>query len=103
MDLEGWKDAMARIAAGCTKAGAKRMTIVVAAFVDSDKRTVVQAPEIVRSAFASSSYRLIRVCYASKRIQASRRDRIAFLNHAAKRDRLPQGDICEVLTFEPVG
>jgi hypothetical protein len=101
MDLAGWSAAMTQIAEVCADAGAKRCTIVVATFVDSDRREVVLGPEIVREAWRAVGYRLERVCYASKRIQASRRDRMAILNNRAKRDRLPQGDVCEVLTFVP--
>jgi hypothetical protein len=43
---------MARIAQGCAEADAKRVTIVVATFID-DHRSMVLAPEIVRDAFCA--------------------------------------------------
>jgi len=99
MDEASWTRAMWRIAEVCADARVRRATVVVAAFVDNDRHHVVLSPEIVREAWRQVGYRLERVCYASKRIQASRRDRMPVLNHRAKRDRLPQGDMCEVLTF----
>jgi len=99
MDEAGWISAMWRIAEVCAAAQIPRVTIIVAAFIDNDRRHVVLSPEIVREAWRAVGYRLERVCYASKRIQSSRRARIRVLNTRARRDRLPQGDMIEVLTF----
>lgn len=99
MDEAGWTRAMGRIAEVCAAAEAKRSTIMVAKFIDSDRRRRVLCPEIVRAAWRAVGYELEDVCYASKRIQASRRDRIADLNNRARQDRLPLGDVTEVLTF----
>jgi hypothetical protein len=90
---------MGRIAEVCADAQVQRATIIVATFVDNDHRHVVLGPEIVRDAWRAVGYRLMRVCYASRRIQASRCARMAVLNHKAKRDRLPQCDVIEVLSF----
>jgi hypothetical protein len=40
------------------------------------------------------------VCYASKRIQAARTDRMPVLNNMAKATRTPLSDVSEVLTFD---
>lgn len=100
MDGAAWTDAMRAIARSCADAGAKRCTVVVPTWVDSDKVHVVPCPEIVREAWRGVGYGLHRVCYASKRIQSSRRDRMPVLNHMAKASRTPLSDISEVLTFQ---
>lgn len=103
MHEAGWTDAMHAIARACADAGAQRCTIVVPTWVDTDKAHVVHCPEIVREAWRGVGYRLFRVCYASKRIQAARTDRIAVLNNTAKATRTPLSDISEVMTFEAQG
>ena len=75
--------------------------MIVPTWVDTGKAPrVVLCPEIVREAFRAVGYRLLRVCYASKRIQATRTDRQPTLNNIAKATRIPLSDISEVLTFE---
>jgi hypothetical protein len=60
----------------------------------------VPCPEIVREAWRGAGYRLHRVCYASKRIQMTRTDRMPVLNNQAKASRTPLSDMAEVLTFD---
>jgi hypothetical protein len=64
------------------------------------KARVVQCPEIVRAAYRLAGYDLHRVCYASKRIQSARTDKMPAWNNMAKATRTPLSDISEVLTFE---
>ena len=99
MALPEWIGAMQRIAQVCAEANARRVTIVISAFVNTDRSSVVQSPEIIREAYRDAGYAFERVCYASKRIQAARTGRIAHLNCEAKRIRMPLSDISEVLTF----
>jgi ParB family chromosome partitioning protein len=100
MDEAGWIAAMHAIARSCAAAGARRCTVIVPTWVDTDKAYVVPCPEIVREAWRGVGYRLHRVCYASKRIQAARTDRMPVLNNKAKATRTPLSDISEVLTFD---
>jgi ParB family chromosome partitioning protein len=100
MDETNWTDAMHAIARSCAQAEAKRCTIIVPTWVDTYKGCVVPCPEIVRAAWRDVAYRLHRVCYASKRIQAARRDAMPVLNNTAKVKRMPLSDISEVLTFD---
>jgi ParB family chromosome partitioning protein len=100
MDEAAWTEAMHAIARHCAEAGAKRVTIVVPTWVDSDKAHVVLCPEVVRAAWREAGYRLRRVCYASKRIQAARTARMPVLNNRAKATRTPLSDTSEVLTFD---
>jgi hypothetical protein len=100
MDEAAWTAAMHRIAQVCADAEAKRATLIVPTWVDTDKAHVVLCPEIVREAWRGAGYRLLRVAYASKRIQAARTDRMPVLNNRAKETRVPLNDIAEVLTFD---
>jgi len=100
MNEAGWTEAMHRIARSCAEARARRCTIVVPTWVDTDKAQVVHCPEIVRAVWRGMGYELHRVCYASKRIQATRTDRMPWLNNTAKATRTPLSDVSEVLTFE---
>lgn len=100
MGETGWSDAMRCIARSCAEATARRCTVIVPTWVDTDKTRVVLCPEIVRDAWRAVGYRLHRVCYASKRIQAARTDRIAVLNNRAKATCTPLSDMIEVLTFD---
>jgi hypothetical protein len=69
----GRRDSWWAIARDCAQAGAKRCTVVVPTWVDTGEAATVLCPEIVREAWRAVGYRLRRVCYASKRIQASSR------------------------------
>jgi ParB family chromosome partitioning protein len=100
LDAAGWISAMQAIARSCAEAEAKRCTIIVPTWVDTDAALMVPCPEIVRAAWYAAAYRLHRVCYASKRIQAARTDRMPVLNNRAKATRMPLSDISEVLTFD---
>lgn len=99
MDEAAWTAAIAAVAASCASVKAKRCTIVVPAWVDHVKGRRVLCAEIMREAWEAAGYKLCDKAYASKRIQATRTDRIMFLNHQAKRDRQMLSDIAEVLTF----
>ena len=56
MDEAGWTAAMGRIAEVCADAGVRRCTIMVAKFVDNDRRRRVLCPEIVRDAWRAVGY-----------------------------------------------
>jgi hypothetical protein len=100
MDDAAWTAAMHRIAQVCADAEAKRATLIVPTWVDSDKARVVLCCEIVREAWRAAGYRLLRVCYASKHIQMTRTDRMSWFNNRAKETRVPLSDMAEVLTFD---
>jgi ParB family chromosome partitioning protein len=99
MDAADWAGAMQRLALACAEVGAKRATIIVPVGVNVDTDAVVQCPDLVRRAWWAVGYETLRVCYASKRVQAGRTDRIAVLNYRAKKKRIMLSDISEVLTF----
>jgi hypothetical protein len=55
--------------------------VVVPTWVDTGEAATVLCPEVVRETWRAFGYRLRRVCYASKRIQASWRiDRMPIMN-----------------------
>jgi hypothetical protein len=100
MDEAAWTEAMWTIARHCAQVEAKRCTIIVPTWVHTDTGVVVLCPEIVKDAWRATGYQLRRVCYASKRIQAARNERMQVLNHRAKLTKTPLSDISEVLTFD---
>ena len=61
-----------------------------------------------RDCARAAGYRLYRVAYASKHIQATRTDaggadRMPVLSNRSKRTRIPLNDVVEVLTFRRMG
>ena len=60
---------------------------------------MVLGPEIVREVWRAVGYRLGLLRVEAYSGEPARAD--AVLNNRAKRDRLPQGDMTEVLTFVP--
>jgi ParB family chromosome partitioning protein len=99
MDEPEWIDAMHRIARSCAEAAAKRCTIITPTWVDFRRWQPVLCPEIVRDAWRGVGYRLIRVCYSSRKIQQRP---MARWNNLARENRVPIADTAEVLTFDRI-